>query len=145
MGFHWHCDCFPGFTLTHSILALKLLFLAMLELGALRSRNLEEALYKLHYINSCNEWTDDSKLFITGVEFNCKAATQVTGRHITLCISYNKLPSPSDWRTSQSYGDTGRKLRSVSTAAPRANIYWIYYTLLYVLQTGQFVISANLS
>ena len=31
---------------THSVLALKLLFLAVLELGALLSSNLEEALYK---------------------------------------------------------------------------------------------------
>src|SRR6218665_2350403 len=46
MGFHWHCDCSPGFTLTHSALALKLLFLAVLESGALLSSNLEEALYK---------------------------------------------------------------------------------------------------
>ena len=36
----------PGFTLTHSILALKLLFLAFLESGALLRSNLEEALYK---------------------------------------------------------------------------------------------------
>src|SRR6218665_905554 len=36
----------PGFTLMHSTLALKLLFLAVLELGAFLSSNLEEALYK---------------------------------------------------------------------------------------------------
>src|SRR6218665_1235723 len=27
---HWHCDCSPGFTTTHSTLTLKLLLLAML-------------------------------------------------------------------------------------------------------------------
>ena len=37
MGFHWHCDCSPGYTLTHSTLALKLLFIAVLESGALLS------------------------------------------------------------------------------------------------------------
>src|SRR6218665_4168675 len=42
MGFHWHCDCSPGFTLTDSTLALKLLLLAVLESGALLSSNLEE-------------------------------------------------------------------------------------------------------
>jgi len=46
MGYHWHCDCFPGFTLMHSTLALKQLFLAVLESGALLSSNHEEALYK---------------------------------------------------------------------------------------------------
>jgi len=46
MDFHWYCDCSPGFTLMHSTLALKLIFLAMLESGALLSSSLEEALYK---------------------------------------------------------------------------------------------------
>src|SRR6218665_3952496 len=49
MGFHWHCDCSPGFTLMHSTLALKLLFLAVLESRALLSSNLEKALYKSMY------------------------------------------------------------------------------------------------
>jgi len=43
MGFHCHCDSSQGFTLTHSTLALKLLFLAVLKSGAPLSSNLEEA------------------------------------------------------------------------------------------------------
>src|SRR6218665_1218721 len=31
MGFHWRCDCSPGFTLTHSSPALEMLLLAVLE------------------------------------------------------------------------------------------------------------------
>src|SRR6218665_2444028 len=46
MGFYWHSDCPPGFTPTHSTLALKLLFLSVLESGALLSSNLGEALYE---------------------------------------------------------------------------------------------------
>ena len=46
MGFHWRCDYSPRLTLTHSTLALKLLFLAVLESGVLLSSYLEEALYK---------------------------------------------------------------------------------------------------
>src|SRR6218665_829308 len=45
-GILLHCDFFTGFTPTHSILALKLLFLAVLESGALLSSNLKGALYK---------------------------------------------------------------------------------------------------
>ena len=37
---------FPGLTLTHSTLALKLLFLAVLKSRALLSSNFEEVLYK---------------------------------------------------------------------------------------------------
>jgi len=40
------CNYSPGFTLTHSTLALKLLLLAVLESGALLSFNIEETLYK---------------------------------------------------------------------------------------------------
>ena len=46
MGFHWNCDCSPGFTLTNSTLALKLFILAEPESGALLNSNFEETLYK---------------------------------------------------------------------------------------------------
>src|SRR6218665_3532860 len=46
MGFLCRNDCSPGFFLTHSTLASKLLFLAVQGSGALLSSNLEGALYK---------------------------------------------------------------------------------------------------
>src|SRR6218665_670984 len=46
---NWHCDCSPGFTLTHSTLAFKLLLLSVLQSRALLSSNLEEVLNKSMY------------------------------------------------------------------------------------------------
>jgi len=46
MDFLWHSDNSPGFFPTHSTLASKLFFLALLGSGAFLSSNVEEALYK---------------------------------------------------------------------------------------------------
>src|SRR6218665_2832963 len=46
MGFLCRNDCYPGFFLAHSTLASKLFVLAVQRSGALRSSNIEGALYK---------------------------------------------------------------------------------------------------